>query len=118
LTRTGDPLGDNVPRPSYFAFKMASEALRGRLAECKVSADGSEADLTCYLAEHPDGRKALLLVNKHPETKALAALDIPGLKGKAVLKQLDRSNEKTGPREETVQLDGKPINLPGFSVTT
>ena len=33
LSRTGAPDGDNVPRPSYFAFKMASEALRGKLLE-------------------------------------------------------------------------------------
>jgi hypothetical protein len=118
LTRTGDPLGDNVPRPSYFAFKMASEALRGRLAECKVSADGSEADLTCYLAEQPGGRKAVLLVNKHPETRAEVSLDIPGFKGKAVLKQLEESNAKNGPREEKLELSGKRISLPAFSITT
>jgi hypothetical protein len=97
---------------------MASEALRGRLAECKVSADGAEADLTCYLAEQPGGRKALLLVNKHPETKAEVALDIPGFKGKAVLKQLEESNKKDGPREEKLELNGKRISLPGYSITT
>jgi len=119
LTRTGDALGDNVPRPSYYAFKLASETLRGSLAECKVSsARGGESDLTCYLAKRPDGRLALLLINKHPSTVADVSLEIAGLKGAATLQRLDPSNTKSGPKEEKVDLKSRKISLPPYSVST
>jgi hypothetical protein len=119
LTRTGDPLGDNVPRPSYYAFKLASETLRGSLDECKVSAvGGGENDLTCYLAKHADGRTALMLINKHPTTKAEVTLDIAACKGSATWQRLEAANAKTGPQEEKVDLKNRKISLPPYSVST
>ena len=118
LTRTGDPAGDNVPRPSYHGFKLASDALRGRLAECKVAAGGAEADLTCYLADQLNGRKALLLLNKHAETRARVTLDIPGFKGSATLRQLTAANAKTGGSEEKYDVNpGQKLELPPYSAT-
>ena len=106
-------------RPSYHAFKLASEALRGRLAECKVSGGGAEADLTCYLADQSNGRKALLLINKHPETGAKVTLDIPGFKGPATLKQIVATNAKNGAAEEKMDIrSGQKIQLPPYSATT
>jgi hypothetical protein len=119
LSRTGDPLGNNVPRPSYYAFKLASETLRGSLTECKVSAvGGRESDLTCYLAKHADGRKALMLINKHPVTRADVTLDIPELKESATLQRLETVNMKTGPLEEKIDLTSRKISLPPYSVST
>jgi hypothetical protein len=118
LTRNGDPLGDNVPRSSYYAFKLASETLRGSLAECKVSAAaGGESDVTCYLAKRPDGRKALMLINKHPVTRAEVALDIAGLKGGATLQRLEASTVKAGPKEEKIDLGSRKISLPPYSIS-
>lgn len=119
LSRNGAPDGDNVPRPSYHAFKLAAEALRGRLAECKVSAAGAEADLTCYLADQANGRKALMLINKHPETGATVTLDIPGFKGSATSKQFLATNAKNGLKEEKLDiLSSQKIQLPPYSATT
>lgn len=99
LSRTGAPDGDNVPRASYHGFKLASEVLRGKLLECKIkSAEAdAESDISCYLTERPNGTKAVLLVNKHPETEADVTLTIPGLKGSGILKRLDKTDAKTGP---------------------
>lgn len=118
LSRAGAPDGDNVPRPSYHAFKLASDALRGRLAETKVSAGGAEADLTTYLADQGNGRKALLLINKHAETSANVTLDIPGFKGSATLRQITAANVKVGGNEEKIDVKpGQKLRLPPHSAT-
>jgi hypothetical protein len=99
LSRTGGPDGDNVPRASYHAFKMASEALRGKLMDCKVKTAETDAasDVTCHFTERPNGTKAVVLVNKHAETEASVTLTVPGWKGSGTLKRLDKTNSKTGP---------------------
>jgi len=81
LSRTGAPDGDNVPRPSYWAFKLASESLRGKLLESK----SNKEDVTSYLTEQ-NGKKTLLLINKMPKTKAEVTILIPGFAGKATQK--------------------------------
>jgi len=122
LSRTGAPDGDIVPRPSYHAFRMASENLRGRLAECRVhttEAD-AESDVSCYLSERPDGTKAILLINKHPATEASVTLAIPGWKGSGILRKLDAADTKAGPgRGERVTLsESQKILLPPHSVVS
>ena len=95
--------------------------MRGRLAECKVAAGGGEGDLTCYLADQQNGRKALLLVNKHPVTRADVTLEIAGLKGSAgsaTLQRLEAANAKSGPKEEKIDLTSRKISLPAYSVST
>jgi hypothetical protein len=83
-----------------------------------VAAGGAEADLTCYLADQLNGRKSLLLVNKHPETRARVTLDIPGLKGSATLRQLTAANAKTGGSEEKYDVNpGQKLELPPYSAT-
>jgi hypothetical protein len=42
LSRTGAPDGDNVPRPSYWAFKLASESLRGKLCAVATGISGAK----------------------------------------------------------------------------
>jgi hypothetical protein len=113
LSRTGAPDGDNVPRPSYWAFKLASESLRGKILESKT---GKE-DVTSYLTEQ-NGKKTLLLVNKMPKTKADATLSIPGFTGKARLKQLTQENAKKGFDTQAIEAkQGMKILLPAYSVT-
>ena len=121
ISRTGAPDGDIVPRPSYHGFRMASEALRGKLLDCKVktSESDAESDVTCYLAERPDGTKAALLINKHPETAAHVTLAVPGWKGSGTLKRLDKNNSKTGPGQgESITLGAsQALDLPPRSAT-
>ncbi len=107
LSRTGAPDGDNVPRPSYHAFKLASETLRGRLAECKIQSADADAtgDLTCYVTEKPDGKRAVMIINKSPVTEAAVTLNVPGLKGSGMVRKLDAADAKNGPG------NGEPISL-------
>ncbi|HEX2957672.1 MAG TPA: hypothetical protein VHO70_12630, partial [Chitinispirillaceae bacterium] len=113
LSRTGAPDGDNVPRPSYWAFKLTSESLRGKLLK---SSTGNE-DVTSYLTEK-NGKKTLMIINKKPETKAVITLSIPGFSGNAVVKQLKKENMKQGYSTENVNLSNNHvITLPAYSVT-
>lgn len=113
LSRTGAPDGDNVPRPSYWAFKLTSETLRGKLVQT-ASADDN---ITAYLVVN-NGKQSLLLVNKYPKTKATLSLAIPGFKGKGSIKVLSAENAKSGYTSQPVEIkDGGSITLPAYSVT-
>ncbi len=114
LSRTGAPDGDNVPRPSYWAFKMVSDGLRGKLVE-SVS---SNENVSCYLAENGN-KKTLYIINKMEESKASVKLSIPGFNGKGTLKQLNRENAKKGPSSETITVTEKMIlTVPSYSLTS
>jgi hypothetical protein len=112
LTRTGDPLGDNVPRPSYWAFKMAAEALQGTLYKTETQNDLVSA----YLTQNGK-KKSLLLINKSKDTKFKTTLNIDGFEGKATIEILDSSNELSGPKPKSQNLKkGSVIEVPKFSV--
>ena len=91
LTRSGEDCM-NCPRPSYWAFQMASDALRGKLLKTTITGD-EDALLTAYWTEKGK-KKQLLLVNKSPYSEFDIKLDIPGFKGKAKVQTLDKSAEK------------------------
>ena len=115
LSRTGAPDGDNVPRPSYWAFKMASQSLgRGSLLESGTGNDRVSSYLTL------DGKKkSLMIVNKYPKTVVDVTVKVPGFQGKGVKKQLTVQSGQKGPGEEPI--DVKPdmkLSLPAHSVTT
>jgi len=103
LSRTGAPDGDNVPRSSYYAFKLASQALRGSL----LHAETNNENVTAYLTQTENGEKVLTLVNKMSETKAVCSLKIPGFKGKATVKEFKKANMTKG-------LDERELNLKEF----
>jgi hypothetical protein len=63
LTRSGENCM-NCPRPSYWAFQMASDALRGKLMKTTITGD-EDALLTAYYTVKGK-KKQLLLVNKSP----------------------------------------------------
>jgi hypothetical protein len=113
LTRTGDPLGDNIPRPSYWAFKLAAHSLQGTLYKT-ANTDGM---VTSYLTQ--DGKtKSLLLINKSKDTNFKTKLDIDGFEGEATLEILDSSNELKGPTPKKLKLKkGSVVEIPKFSVT-
>ncbi|MBN1307909.1 MAG: hypothetical protein JXA18_08335, partial [Chitinispirillaceae bacterium] len=113
LSRTGAPDGDNVTRPSYWAFRMASEGLRGKL----VKAQSSNENVACYLAEK-GRRKSLIVINKQEATKAAVTLSVPGFSGKGTLKQLNRTNAKKGPSLESITVsEGTKLTLPPYSLS-
>lgn len=115
LSRTGAPDGDNVPRVSYWAFRLASEALRGRMVEAK----SSDENVTAYLCEQEDGAKSMMLINKLPHTRAAFTLDIPGFSGKAVVHSLDSESGIKGFAESGMTLsDGGSIVVKPHSITT
>ena len=91
LTRSGEECM-NCPRPSYWAFQMASDALRGKLMKTTIKGD-EDALLTAYWTEN-GSKKQLLLVNKSPYSDFDIKLDIPGFKGKASVQTLDKTSEK------------------------
>lgn len=84
-------IGGNQPRPSYFAFQMASDGLRGKLVETKTGED----DLTSYLAVNGK-KKAMLVINKSPATVYKSALKIPGFAGKAKVETLSAPGKVAG----------------------
>jgi hypothetical protein len=115
LSRVGAPDGDNAPRPSYWAFKMASRSLgRGSLLE---SATGNDRVSSYYTR---DGKKkSLMLVNKHPRSAVDATVNIPGFQGKAVKQLLNAENAKKGPTEEAIDVKpGMKLSMPAHSVVT
>jgi hypothetical protein len=115
LSRTGATDGDNVPRPSYWAFRLASEAIRGRLAKVETDTD----NVTAYLAEHEDGSKWVVMVNKMPETEADVTLSIPGFTGDATLKEFRPDNASEGLDEKTLTLEGNDaITIPAHSAVS
>lgn len=113
LSRTGAPDGDNVPRASYWAFKMSSDAMRGKMIN---SSTGNE-NVTSYLTEN-NGKKSLMIINKMPKTKADAIIAIPGFSGNGTIRQLRTDNIKQGfSTEDIVISDGMKMTLPAYSVT-
>ncbi len=115
LSRTGAPDGCNVPRPSYWAFKMASHSLgRGSLLK-----SGTESDyVTSYLTVD-QGKKSLMLINKYPMTRADVTIDIPGFEGKATKQLLNAESGQAGPGKESMRVKkGSQLSLPPYSITT
>ena len=95
LTRSYEEGCGNCPRPSYWAFKMASDALRGKLVKTTVEGD-KEAMITTYLTQKGN-KKSLLVVNKSPYSDYDFKLVIPEFSGKAKMQVLDASTEKLKP---------------------
>ena len=115
LSRMSAPDGDNVPRPSYWAFMMGSKSLgRGSLLESK----SSDSHITCYLTKD-NGSLSIMLINKYPKTCAETTISIPGFAGKATLRQLRADNAAKGPEIRPIQTKNEmKIALPAYSITT
>jgi hypothetical protein len=114
LSRSGAPDGDDVPRLSYWAFKMASENIRGKLAECTTS----DNNVSSYLSVRPDGMKTLVLVNKYVQTRASVKIAIPGFAGKGIKQELTKATGKGGYESKPVEIGKETVvELPPYSVT-
>lgn len=114
LSRTGAPDGDNVPRLSYWAFKMAGDNVRGKMVECAMS----DNTVSGYLTVHPDGTKHLMIVNKYPATSAMVTLKIPGFTGKGTISELTGASGKKGPETRPIDIkEPMQLKLAPYSVT-
>jgi response regulator RpfG family c-di-GMP phosphodiesterase len=93
---------------------LASESLRGKLVECTVS----DNTVSGYLSIHADGTKSLMLINKYPQTSAMALLNINGFAGKGTIKQLTKESGKNGYEAKPFAVaPGMKVKLPPYSVT-
>ena len=115
LTRSAEPCM-NCPRPSYWAFRMASDALRGKLYKTEIRGD-NDSFLTTYYTIN-DGKKSLLVINKSPYSDYDLKIDIPGFRGRATIQTLDKTYEilKEGwandPSKKTKTVDvSEPIRV-------
>jgi len=129
LAPKGDPQGFNFERPAFWGFEMLSNTLRGSLLEGK----SDQEQLSAWMAKRPDGKIALVLVNKSFETDFKTTLEVPGLKGEATVDTLTVDNSgglltgdptgKThpgvGPKSEHLKLGtGSQLVVPKASVVT
>lgn len=122
LTRSYEEACNNCPRPTYWAFKLVSDGLRGKLVKTSVEGD-KDAMITTYLTQNGK-KKSLIIINKSPYSDYDFKLDIPEFKGKAKMQVLDSSTEKLKPgfendpekKAKVVDLT-KGIKTPKRSVT-
>jgi hypothetical protein len=129
LATSSDPQGKNVRRPSYWAFSMLSNTLSGTLFAGRTDQEA----LSGWMSKRPDGKVALVFVNKSFETDYKLTLQVSGLKGEATIEVLTRDTSgglrtadatgptypSTGPKSESVQLaSGGTLLVPKASVVT
>jgi hypothetical protein len=129
LAPKGDAQGFNVARPTYWAFAMVSNALRGTL----LQGGSNQEALSAWMAKRKDGKVALLFVNKNPDSAYKTTLRVPGLKGAATVETLTeetsgglvgtdptgKTHPSTGPKSEQLSLaDGSTLVIPKASVVT
>jgi hypothetical protein len=116
-----DQIGGNKPRPSYYAFQMASDGIRGKLVESKSGED----NLTTYLSQNGK-KKTLLVVNKSPWTAFKSTIKIPGFTGKAKVESLETPKGQIAakvikvdpPKASSMDIkDGTVLTFPAHSVT-
>ncbi|GHV14529.1 hypothetical protein AGMMS49938_10830 [Fibrobacterales bacterium] len=122
LSRSYDEeIGGNKPRPSYYAFQMASDGIRGKLVE----SNSENTDLSTYLAVNGK-KKSLLVVNKNPYTAFKGTLKIPGFAGKAAVEVLTAPKGQSAgkvfkidaPKASSQTLkEGSQVIFPAHSVT-
>jgi len=129
LAPKGDPQEYNFRRPSYWGFEMVSSTLTGTLLQAKTD----QESLSGFLARRPDGKAAIVLVNKNFDTDYTTTFKVAGLKGEATMEVLTsdgsgglvgaaptgKVHADTGPKARKISLaDGGTIVVPRASVVT
>ncbi len=129
LAPSGDPQGYNFRRPTYWAFAMLAGTLEGTLFKARTDRDS----LSAWLAKRPDGKPALVFVNKNLETDYQTTLSVPELTGTATISVLTaatsgglvgsdamgKAHPSTGPSSEQRTLtSGSTILVPKGSIVT
>lgn len=125
----GDPQEFNFRRPSYWGFEMLSNSLVGTL----LQASTDQESLSGFLAKRPDGKPAIVFVNKNFDTDYRTVIHVPGLKGEATVDVLTSEGSgglvsaaptgkvypSTGPQSKKMSIaDGSTILVPKSSIVT
>jgi len=129
LAPKGDPQAYNFRRPSYWGFAMLCNTLTGIL----LQANTDQASLSGFLARRPNGKTAIVLVNKNFDSDYRTTFKVPGLKGEATMEVLTsdgsgglvgaaptgKVHPAAGPQSKKISLaDGGTIVVPRASVVT
>ncbi|HYP77492.1 MAG TPA: carbohydrate binding domain-containing protein [Polyangiaceae bacterium] len=129
LAPKGDPQQYNFRRPSYWGFEMLANTLIGTLLEAKTDRES----LSGFLCKRPNGKLAIVFVNKNFDTDYVTRLELAGLQGDATIEVLTREDSggltssaptgkvypSTGPRATKVSLaDGSTVRVPKASIVT
>ncbi|MEO8902655.1 MAG: carbohydrate binding domain-containing protein [Polyangiaceae bacterium] len=129
LAPKGDPQEYNFRRPSYWAFEMMSNTLTGSLLQAKTD----QESLSGWLAKRPDGKTAVVFVNKNLDTDYKTTLRVPGLKGEATMEVLTsddsgglvgaeatgKTHASSGPKLQKISLaNGSTVVVPKASIVT
>ncbi len=129
LSVSADVQGFNAKRPAYWAVRMMASTLTGNL----LSGTSDQENLATWISRRPDGKLAMVMVNKAKETDFKATIKVPGLKGKATvqiltaaqsggLKSADPHGEhfsQEGPSILSQEVaTGTVITVPKFSIVT
>jgi len=125
LSRTGAPDGDNIPRASFWAFKIIANNLQGKMSEVKTGI----SNFTSYFVTRKDGSQALIAINKSPVTDYKTKIEIKGLKGgKAIVEEYHKtgSGTKSGFTWDNTEIkskgkqnlkDGSVYTFPKYTIT-
>ena len=129
LSVSADVQGFNAKRPAYWAVRMLANSLTGNL----LDGASDQENLATWISRRPDGKLAMVLVNKAKETDFKTTIKVPGLKGKATvqiltaaqsggLKSADPHGEhfsQEGPSILSQEVaTGTVITVPKFSIVT
>lgn len=119
----------NAKRPAYWAVRMMANSLTGDL----LTSSSNQEKLTSALSKRPDGKNALVLINKNKDTDYKTTIKVPGLKGKAKVQVLTQEvsgglkgmdpmgdvHPSTGPTETVQEIgNGDVVTVPKFSIMT
>ncbi|MBN1758261.1 MAG: hypothetical protein JW863_08090 [Chitinispirillaceae bacterium] len=114
LSRSDVPEGANIPRPSYWAFRLASMSLRGTLVDCSTD----DINVSAYMNRLPDGNASLLLINKYPRTSVKVLSGVPDFGGTVTTMQLTGKSGPGGYSTTTIETTRRStIILPPWSIT-
>lgn len=114
LSRSDVPQGANIPRPSYWAFRLAAMSLRGSLVACS----SDDINVSVYVNKHNDNTKSLLIINKYQNTTAELMINIPAFEGNMSEYQLTDTSGNGGysTRQKVLKKDAA-FTVPPGSIT-
>jgi len=129
LSVSADVQGLNAKRPAYWAVRMMANSLTGSLLDAK----SDQENLQTWMSRRPDGKFAMVFVNKAKETDFKTTIKVPGLKGTATVQILTPEQSgglktadphgahfgQDGPSVEKKEVaTGSVITVPKFSIVT
>lgn len=113
LSRDDDPNGANLPRPSYWAFRLAAMGLRGILLRTVTD----DINVSAYVCE-TDKKRMLLLINKYSATTVKVPISAVFGGNKVTEHRLLSTSGKGGFGSNSVMLQKREdYSIPPYSIT-